>query len=112
MDGSAQECCTNAVVVDCTAYDEAPGAYMDWMRQGLHIVTANKRAGAGDLVRYKLLKKELRKRCVTLQASNASGCLLEHTTIPDRSQPARDPSGWCRYDTEVNASMRSDAFQP
>lgn len=42
----------NSIIVDCTA-SEAPAAlYEWWMRQGIHIVTPNKKLGAGPLQRY------------------------------------------------------------
>eukprot|EP00931_Biecheleriopsis_adriatica_P023644 TRINITY_DN14888_c0_g1_i3.p1 TRINITY_DN14888_c0_g1~~TRINITY_DN14888_c0_g1_i3.p1 ORF type:complete len:1013 (-),score=218.24 TRINITY_DN14888_c0_g1_i3:55-3093(-) len=41
------------VVIDCTASDEVADKYESWLRRGLHVVTPNKRAGAGPLSRYK-----------------------------------------------------------
>ena len=42
----------HAVIVDCTASDEVADRYEDWLRRGIHVVTPNKRAGAGPLARY------------------------------------------------------------
>ncbi len=40
-----------SVIVDCTAGEAAPDHYAAWMRQGLHVITANKKMGAGPLDR-------------------------------------------------------------
>lgn len=47
------------VVIDCTASDEVASKYASWLRRGLHIVTPNKRAGAGPLSRYDEILKEV-----------------------------------------------------
>lgn len=44
------------VVVDCSASDSLPEHYVDWMQQGLHIITPNKKFGAGPLARYQRLR--------------------------------------------------------
>ncbi|GBG00404.1 homoserine dehydrogenase [Raphidocelis subcapitata] len=40
------------VIVDCTASDEVPDHYAAWLRAGLHVVTPNKKWGAGPLPRH------------------------------------------------------------
>lgn len=42
----------HACIVDCTASDRVADHYVEWLRGGLHIVTPNKMAGAGDIERY------------------------------------------------------------
>ena len=42
----------HAVMVDCTASDDPPARYAAWLAHGLHVLTANKQAGAGPLDRY------------------------------------------------------------
>jgi aspartokinase/homoserine dehydrogenase 1 len=46
----------HAVIVDCTASDEIAGVYEAWLRRGIHVVTPNKRAGAGPLARYRTIR--------------------------------------------------------
>ncbi|UCG71482.1 MAG: bifunctional aspartate kinase/homoserine dehydrogenase I [Chromatiales bacterium] len=42
----------HAVMVDCSASDEVAGRYLDWFRQGVHVVTPNKKAASGSLAAY------------------------------------------------------------
>lgn len=54
----------NSIIVDCTA-SEAPAAlYEWWMRQGIHVVTPNKKLGAGPLERYQNVR-DLTRRSYT-----------------------------------------------
>ncbi|HEY2369124.1 MAG TPA: ACT domain-containing protein, partial [Polyangiaceae bacterium] len=46
----------HAVIVDCTASDDIAGMYEAWLRRGIHVVTPNKRAGAGPLARYRAIR--------------------------------------------------------
>ena len=46
----------HAVIVDCTASEAVASRYIAWLREGIHVVTPNKRAGAGDLTRYQTLR--------------------------------------------------------
>ncbi len=41
-----------AILVDATASEEAPDAYLAWLRAGVHVVTPNKKFGAGALERH------------------------------------------------------------
>lgn len=36
--------------------------YQEWVRQGLHIITPNKKLGSGDLQRYREMKAALKDR--------------------------------------------------
>ncbi|KDD74615.1 homoserine dehydrogenase, partial [Helicosporidium sp. ATCC 50920] len=51
----------NMVVVDCTASDEPPAMYAEWMRQGLHVVTPNKRLNSGPLPRHEYIRARARE---------------------------------------------------
>lgn len=42
----------HAVMVDCSASGEVAARYGDWFRQGVHVVTPNKKAASGDLAYY------------------------------------------------------------
>jgi aspartokinase/homoserine dehydrogenase 1 len=46
----------HAVIVDCTASDDVAARYETWLRRGIHVVTPNKRAGAGPLARYRAIR--------------------------------------------------------
>ena len=43
----------NAIIVDATASDEVSNYYSKWLAKGVHVVTPNKKAGSGDLARWK-----------------------------------------------------------
>eukprot|EP00878_Enallax_costatus_P043901 GHUV01052005.1.p1 GENE.GHUV01052005.1~~GHUV01052005.1.p1 ORF type:complete len:234 (+),score=43.74 GHUV01052005.1:95-796(+) len=46
------------VLLDCTASDTLPQHYAKWMGQyGLHVITPNKKLGAGPLQRYQQLRQ-------------------------------------------------------
>ncbi len=42
----------HTVLVDCSASDEVAERYADWLAAGIHVVTPNKKAGAGSWARY------------------------------------------------------------
>lgn len=42
----------HAAIVDCTASSEVSDRYADWFTQGMHVVTANKKAQSGSLIYY------------------------------------------------------------
>ncbi|HEY1957092.1 MAG TPA: bifunctional aspartate kinase/homoserine dehydrogenase I [Polyangiaceae bacterium] len=46
----------HAVIVDCSANDDVAARYETWLRRGIHVVTPNKRAGAGPLARYRAIR--------------------------------------------------------
>ncbi len=48
----------HAVMIDCTASEAVAEQYAGWLAAGLHVVTPNKRAGAGPLARYRALRAE------------------------------------------------------
>ncbi|MGI9290714.1 MAG: bifunctional aspartate kinase/homoserine dehydrogenase I [Gammaproteobacteria bacterium] len=50
----------HAVIVDCTASDEISARYGDWFSQGMHVVTANKKAQSGPLPYYDELRSSRR----------------------------------------------------
>jgi bifunctional aspartokinase / homoserine dehydrogenase 1 len=41
----------NKVVVDCTAHTEVANRYYEWLKQGIHVITPNKKANSGPLDR-------------------------------------------------------------
>src|SRR6185295_1148475 len=46
----------HAILVDCTASDAVADHYQGWLRRGIHVVTPNKKAGAGPLARYRAIR--------------------------------------------------------
>ena len=51
----------HAVIVDASASEHVANQYAGWLDAGVHVVTPNKRAGAGPLARYKELRAAERK---------------------------------------------------
>jgi aspartokinase/homoserine dehydrogenase 1 len=50
----------HAAIVDCTASDEIAGRYPGWLRDGIHVVTPNKKAFSGDQRAYAALRESAR----------------------------------------------------
>ncbi len=46
----------HALIVDCSASDEVAQHYAGWLARGIHVVTPNKNAGAGDQARFDLIR--------------------------------------------------------
>mmetsp|Transcript_23921 Transcript_23921/g.74812 ORF Transcript_23921/g.74812 Transcript_23921/m.74812 type:complete len:938 (-) Transcript_23921:174-2987(-) len=61
----------NSVIIDCTASDVVADHYESWMKQGIHIVTPNKKLNSGDLERYQRVR-ELGREMYTHYFSEAS----------------------------------------
>lgn len=51
----------NRVIVDCTASDAPASHYIDWMKQGIHVVTPNKKLGSGPLEQYQTVRRMQRE---------------------------------------------------
>ena len=49
----------NAIMVDATASDAVSDYYPKWLEKGVHVVTPNKKAGSGDLKRWRACKKAM-----------------------------------------------------
>ena len=47
----------NAVIIDCTASAKVADMYYQWLKQGIHIVTPNKRANSGPFDQVTFLLK-------------------------------------------------------
>ena len=46
----------HALIVDCSASDVVAQHYAGWLARGIHVVTPNKNAGAGDQIRFDLIR--------------------------------------------------------
>jgi aspartokinase/homoserine dehydrogenase 1 len=51
----------HAVLVDCTANAEIPKNYPQWIIQGLHLITPNKKGNTGTMESYRTLREKLKK---------------------------------------------------
>ncbi|CAD7695273.1 unnamed protein product [Ostreobium quekettii] len=51
----------NTVLLDCTASDMPPCHYLEWINKGIHIITPNKKLGAGPLDRYLDVRRSQRE---------------------------------------------------
>ena len=52
----------NSVIVDCTSSDSIAHLYPNWLKQGLHIVTPNKKAFSGSEELWKNIKSLTEKK--------------------------------------------------
>ncbi len=46
----------HALIIDCTASDAVAEFYPKWLAAGIHVITPNKRAGAGPIERYRAIR--------------------------------------------------------
>jgi bifunctional aspartokinase / homoserine dehydrogenase 1 len=51
----------HAVIIDCSASDTVAGRYVDWLNQGIHVITPNKRANTGPMEAYRALQGASRR---------------------------------------------------
>lgn len=51
----------HAVIIDCTASDEVAARYVEWLSQGIHVITPNKKANTASIEEYRSLM-ELSRR--------------------------------------------------
>jgi hypothetical protein len=54
----------NNAIVDCTASDAPAQHYLQWMEQGIHIITPNKKLGSGPLQQYQAVRRMQRESMV------------------------------------------------
>ena len=46
----------HAVIVDCSASPKVAARYAEWLAAGIHVITPNKQAGAGDLAQWQAIR--------------------------------------------------------
>jgi aspartokinase/homoserine dehydrogenase 1 len=73
----------HAVLVDCTASAEVAARYAGWLRRGIHVVTPNKRAGAGPLAVWRQLQAAGRQRHHFLYEATVGAGLPVISTLRD-----------------------------
>ena len=76
MSQHLKEMCSNAVMIDCTAAEGPPAMYPEFVRQGCHVITPNKKMGSGDLSRYTDFFALLRERGLTWHYETTVGAGL------------------------------------
>ena len=52
----------HAVIIDATASEETTDCYQEWLARGIHVITANKKAGSGPIERYEEIRAASRRR--------------------------------------------------
>jgi aspartokinase/homoserine dehydrogenase 1 len=73
----------HAAIVDCTASEAVAGHYLSFLEAGLHVVTPNKRAGAGPLERYRALRAQEPRGHQFLYEATVGAGLPVITTLRD-----------------------------
>lgn len=74
----------HAVIIDCTANKTIAEQYINFMQKGIHVITPNKHANAGDLNYYKKLKALTDKiNCHYLYEATVCAGLPVITTLQD-----------------------------
>lgn len=71
----------NTVIVDCTASTDVADHYHDWLREGIHVITPNKKANSGPLDKY-LKLRALQRQSFThyfYEATVGAGLPIMHT---------------------------------
>ena len=68
----------NTVIIDATASDEPPAHYLDWMRQGIHVITPNKKLNSGMPATQLLIMPSqiARARCTCCSQHSMAQCGL------------------------------------
>jgi len=75
----------NAVIVDCTASEVVTAKYEEWLGQGIHIVTPNKKGNSGPYEYYLALREAMsRARSHFFYEANVGAGLPIITTIRDQ----------------------------
>mmetsp|Transcript_19002 Transcript_19002/g.48628 ORF Transcript_19002/g.48628 Transcript_19002/m.48628 type:complete len:985 (+) Transcript_19002:66-3020(+) len=77
----------NRVVIDCSASQVVADKYASWMASGIHVITANKKAGSGPQEAYDQCKLMSRARAQWLYETTGPGSGLPVlTTLKDMTQ--------------------------
>ena len=74
----------HAAIADCTANDAVADRYAAWLARGIHVVTPNKKAGAGPLARVHAIRAAMRAgRAQWLYEATVGAGLPVITTLKD-----------------------------
>lgn len=69
----------HSVIVDCTSNDDMASLYSQWLSQGIHVVTPNKKANSGPLKRYQEIRAAARGSFYLDQTTVGAGLPLLST---------------------------------
>ncbi len=69
----------HALLIDCTAAGEMADRYPAWLGRGIHVVTPNKHAGAGDLARWRAIRKAMARSHWRYEATVGAGLPIMQT---------------------------------
>ena len=74
----------HTVLIDCTASSFIASQYLGWLKQGIHLITPNKKANTGSLASYQALKAAAKeKNCFFLYETNVGAGLPILKTLRD-----------------------------
>ena len=77
----------NRVVIDCSASQDVADYYSRWMALGIHVITANKKAGSGSLQLYDECKAAQRSKAQWYYETTGPGSGLPVlATLKDMTQ--------------------------
>jgi bifunctional aspartokinase / homoserine dehydrogenase 1 len=63
----------HAMIIDCSASDAVAEYYPHWLARGIHVVTPNKNAGAGDKARYDAIQAHSKRARFRYEATVGAG---------------------------------------
>jgi aspartokinase/homoserine dehydrogenase 1 len=52
----------HSVIIDCTSNEDVVAHYPNWLNQGIHIITPNKKAGSGSLDRFQEIHRSSERK--------------------------------------------------
>ncbi len=81
----------NRAIVDCTASDAPAQQYLNWMKQGIHIVTPNKKLGSGPLEQYQAVKKVGRESYIHFFYEVSEGAIREGRRLAQATVASKRP---------------------
>lgn len=76
----------NRVVIDCSASQEIADMYPNWLTLGIHVITANKKAGSGPMELYEKCRKARKSAQWYYETTGPGSGLPVLTTLRDMLQ--------------------------
>lgn len=69
----------HAVVIDCTASDLIASCYESWLKQGVHVITPNKKANTASMSSYRALRRPRQRAHYLYETTVGAGLPIIHT---------------------------------
>lgn len=69
----------HAAIIDLSASDQVAERYAGWLGRGIHVITANKHAGAGPAARYQAIRRQGRQARFYYEATVGAGLPIINT---------------------------------